>query len=130
MDVDVLCVACNWSNDFWQWIGAGAAGAAAAAAWELGGDQTRRSYDEMWGDYEPRDEDGGDVTPPDQRHYQAGGRARYTDGNNNPYWPGVSPYPNDGIVYHHGTAYPVDAAGEPVGGLADVASAQTTSSRG
>jgi hypothetical protein len=144
MDIDVLCVACNWSNDFWEWIAAGVGGVAAwgTAAWRstFGWDHAQGGfpshYRDAWQDYEDAlgdrfgaDNDGGDVTPPDQRHYDVGGRARYKDESGNPYWPGVSPYPSGGTVYHHGSPLPVDAAGVPVGGMADVIAAQTAGSR-
>jgi hypothetical protein len=32
MDVEIACIVCNWSRDFWDWIAVGAAGAVAAAA--------------------------------------------------------------------------------------------------
>lgn len=67
------------------------------------------------------------MTLPDQRDYAAGG---YRDGNGNPYWPGVNPYPPDGGVYQHGRPLTLDAAGVPIGGMAQVQAAQTAGPRG
>lgn len=121
MDLDLACTVCHWGRDFWEWIAIGAAGAAVAAGaasdfFSNTGEPTYFSWDQYGRDHadapddERPDEDGGDVTPPDPRDFGD----RYGDRDGRPYWPGVSPYPRDGVVYRHGRALEVDAAGVPI----------------
>jgi len=94
--MDAPCIVCNWYGGLGLALGLGGLGAAAAGAFGgLGRDGfSGRGAGGAWPepayDY-PR-------VPPSYRDRE-NGRVRYRDTSGNPYWPSISPIPDDGVVH-------------------------------
>ena len=145
MDLELACVVCNWSRDFWEWIGFGGIGAAAAAAAAAVSDFVDTGVGRGPARPEDRQEDDpltasaraidravsaleDTFSPPPIQDVESvddtllSRPTRYADSAGNPYWPGLSVIPDSEMVYttddYPPREVPVDPlSGEPVWSL-------------